>query len=516
MKRNQTLLREASVRVSDRSVSLEQIIDVAESFAPVQVSEDPEYLRKLKGSVDLLHAEIARGKPVYGVTTGFGHSCGHRPRTRDVDKLGENLIRFHGCGTGAPLSVAQSRATMFCRMISLAKGLSGVSPELLARFADFLNHGISPVIPSQGSVGASGDLTPLSYVAASLAGHRKVIYKGRCVTAGRAIRAAGLGPYRFRPKEPLAIMNGTSVMTGIAALVVARSRRVMEAVTQGTALCVHGLRGHSHHFHPGIFRAKPFPGQEEVAVRIRSMLRSEREVPESDEPDHLQDPYSIRCAPHVIGVLADGLAWIASWVETEANSVNDNPILDTRSGETLMGGNFYGGHITFAMDGLKTALAGLCDLCDRQIALLVDPRFSRGLPPNLARTSDREAFLHHGFKGLQITASALTAEALKLATPASVFSRSTESHNQDKVSLGTLSSRDADEICLLAQRTAAIHLMASAQACRYRGDVDARPGLAAIVRQVEAYSPPYEKDRPMDEDVERLAQAIGNGSLGTR
>jgi histidine ammonia-lyase len=206
---------------------------------------------------------------------------------------------------------------------------------------------------------------------------------------------------------------------------------------------------------------------------------------------------------------------MSSWVETEVNSVNDNPILDTQSGKTLLGGNFYGGHITLAMDSLKTALASLCDLCDRQTALLVDPRFSRGLPPNLAQAGrGREAFLHHGFKGLQITASALTAEAQKRAVPAGVFSRSTESHNQDKVSLGTLAARDADEICRLAEKTAAIHLMASAQACRYRGDLAARSKLAGIAQKVEKYSPRWERDRAMDKDVETLAEAIADGSLG--
>jgi len=503
------------VWVSDGPVTLEQITQVAESCRPVNVSQDPTYRKKLAASVDLLHGEIARGRPVYGVTTGFGHSCGHRPRRQDMDRLGENLIRFHGCGTGRPLSVTQSRATLFCRMVSLAKGLSGVSPELLGRFADFLNHDIAPVIPSEGSVGASGDLTPLSYVAACLEGKRKVVYRGRTVSAAHAIRDAGLVPYRFHPKEPLAVMNGTSVMTGIAALALARARRVLQASLEATALSVHGLRGHSHHFHPGIFQAKPFPGQAEVAARILALLRSRGAAPESTEPDHLQDPYSIRCAPHVLGVLADGLQWMRTWVETEANSVNDNPLLDTRSGKTLMGGNFYGGHIAFAMDALKTALAGLCDVCDRQIALLVDPRFSRGLPPNLAKANgDREAFLHHGFKGLQISASALTAEAQKTAMPAAVFSRSTESHNQDKVSLGTLAARDADTLCSLAEKTTAIHLLASTRACRYRGDVDRRPELARIARKVEHHSPAWEGDRPMDKDVEALAQAIADGSFG--
>ena len=220
---------QSALCVSDQPVALKQITEVAEESVPVKLNSDPRYRKKLQRSIDLLHTEIARGHPVYGVTTGFGNSCGNRHRAGDVEKLGENLIRFHGCGTGNPLSVAQSRAALFCRLISLAKGLSGVSPELLVRFTDFLNHGITPLIPSEGSVGASGDLTPLSYVAACLAGRRKVIYKGRAVPASRALREAGLAPYRFRPKEPLAIMNGTSVMTGIAVLAVARAGRILAA-----------------------------------------------------------------------------------------------------------------------------------------------------------------------------------------------------------------------------------------------------------------------------------------------
>ena len=320
-------------------------------------------------------------------------------------------------------------------------------------------------------------------------------------------------PYTLKPKEPLAIMNGTSVMTGIAVLVLARSYRILEAATAATALCVHALKGHEHHFHPTIFEAKPFPGQGRVASRLRYLLHSPETVPEASEPDHLQDPYSIRCAPHVLGVLADALEWIAPWVETEANSANDNPITDVSSGRILMGGNFYGGHIAFAMDGLKAAVANICDLCDRQIALLVDPRFSRGLPANLAFENGEAAEVHHGFKGMQITASALTAEAQKLTMPASVFSRSTESHNQDKVSLGTIAARDADRICRLAERTVSIHLMCGTRASRLRQNVGMRPVLVDIIDKVENISPPYTGDRPMDLEINQLAEAIGKGSL---
>ena len=340
-----------------------------------------------------------------------------------------------------------------------------------------------------------------------------MIYRDERMPARQAIEEANLMPYHFQPKEPLALMNGTSVMTGIAAMAIARAGRILEAATAATALCVYGLKGHSHHYHATILKAKPFSGQARVGVRLRQLLDSETAQTGSANPDYFQDPYSIRCAPQVLGVLADAMQWIGPWVETEANSANDNPIIDVPAGQILMGGNFYGGHIAFAMDGLKTALASLCDLSDRQIALLIDPRFSRGLPANLVMESTENAKIYHGYKGLQITASALTAEIQKLAIPAAVFSRSTESHNQDKVSLGTIAARDADKICCLAEKVAALHLMVGSRACQLRKNIESYPALQEIMNKVAIFSGPYVKDRPMDKDINELAKAVGKGSF---
>jgi histidine ammonia-lyase len=210
----------------------------------------------------------------------------------------------------------------------------------------------------------------------------------------------------------------------------------------------------------------------------------------------------------VIGVLYDGLNWIKKWVEIEANSSNDNPIFDPATGEVLMGGNFYGGHIAFAMDGLKAALASVADMCDRQIMLLVNPNLSRGLPGDLVRTSDKKMGLHHGFKAMSISASALTAEALKATMPASSFSRSTESHNQDKVSMGTIAARDAERICTLTERVIAIHLLAAAQACDIRNNIGVRPLLARLMKNIRVVSSPVVEDRAMDKDIENICTAI--------
>ena len=495
--------------LGERPLTIDQIAAVALDECPVRIDDSAALTQRLERSRTHLAAALARGESIYGVTTGYGGSCSNRVHPENSRHLGANLIRYHGCGCGEPLGIPEVRATLLCRLISLLRGYSAVSRELLDQLAAFLNAGITPVIPSIGSVGASGDLTPLSYLAATLAGEREVFFNRERILASEALERAGLKPYRFKPKEPLAIINGTAVMTGIAAVTIHRSRRVINAAVMGSALSVHGMAGNRRHFRPEIFAAKPFPGQAQVAHRLFTTLAESSPVQFSAAPETLQDPYSLRCAPHVIGVVEDAFSWMVPWVETEANGVSDNPLLDPESGDVLTGGNFYGGHIAFAMDGLKAALASVADLCDRQIALLVDPRFSRGLPSCLTKVSaDEESGLHHGFKAAQITASALTAEALRNTMPAASFSRSTESHNQDKVSLGTIAARDAGQAVYLVSRVVAILLLVGAQACELRGAMDARPAIEALVQSVRDRVPALLEDRPMDIDIELTAMAI--------
>jgi len=253
---------------------------------------------------------------------------------------------------------------------------------------------------------------------------------------------------------------------------------------------VHALKGKFLHFHPAIGEAKPFPGQIHIARRLTDILQVEANNGdlESQARETLQDPYSVRCAPQIAGVLYDALTWIRQWVETEANSSNDNPIFDPQTGQPLMSGNFYGGHMAFAMDALKAALASVADMSDRQMALLVDPLLNRGLPADLVRVTGEESVFHYGFKAMSLSTSALAAEALKLTMPAASFSRSTESHNQDKVSMGTIAARDAERVCTLTERVLAIHLLAAVQGCEIRGNLDARPPLIGLVEKVRSLS----------------------------
>ena len=499
-----------AVVIDGSHVSLNDIVGVVRDGVQVKISESSRFVQRIEKTRKMLMKAMRDGVAVYGVNTGYGRSCGRRISMDIALKNGMNIFRFHGCGTGEPIGIEETRAAMLCRIICLARGYSGVSMALLRQMADFLNKGITPVVPCEGSVGASGDLTPMSYIGACLAGEREVFYQGERMPTSRAMKKTGLKPHEYLPKEPLSMINGTTTMTGIAVMNIERTQRLLSAAIYATALSVHAVKGNAHHYHPVISEAKPFAGQIFVAEKISHLLKakiSPRQL-EDDSLEALQDPYSLRCAPQVIGVLYDALSWIKNWVEIEANSSNDNPIFDPATGQVLMGGNFYGGHIAFAMDGLKAALASVADMCDRQVMLLVHPSFNRGLPGDLVGIIDKSNGLYHGFKAMSLASSALAAEALKLTMPAASFSRSTESHNQDKVSMGTIAARDAERICTLTERALSIHLMAAAQACHLRKNINTRPLLSKVAREIGLISPPLAEDRPLDKDIEKMCAAI--------
>lgn len=507
--------RHKEIIIGDEPLGLEELTGIALGQARVAISGSRAFAERLERSRAMLQRALETGVPVYGVTTGYGKSCGKRMAHDVALHNGGNLIRFHGCGSGEPLGIAETRAAMATRLCCFARGYSGVSLGLMQQLADFLNHGITPVVPAEGSVGASGDLTPMSYVAAALMGEREVFYQHRRMPSGEALAAAGLKPYVFGPKEPLAIMNGTATMTGIAIIAIERARHLLDALTAGTALAIHALMGNAHHYDPVIGRAKPHPGQIRVADRIGQLLETtvDPATLEADALETLQDPYSIRCSPQILGILEDSLEWITRWITIEANSANDNPLIDPESGAVLMGGNFYGGHVGHAMDALKSAVASAADMVDRQVALMVHPGTNRGLPADLVRVDDAERLYNHGFKAMSIAISSLTAEALKLTMPASSFSRSTESHNQDKVSMGTIAARDAARVLTLAERATAIHLLAATQACEIRGTMKQRPHIARLVKRVRTHAAPVMEDRPMDADIEALVAAVTAGEF---
>ncbi len=301
--------KEASIVIDGGHVSIDDIIAVAKDGMSVEISKNSRFLKRMESTQKMLMEAMRKGIAVYGVTTGYGRSCGRRMPMNIAMKNGANIFRFHGCGTGEPIGIEETRAAMLCRIICLARGYSGVSVTLLKQMAEFLNKGITPVVPCEGSVGASGDLTPMSYIGACLAGEREVFYRGEIMPTAKAFKKTGLKPYNYLPKEPLSMVNGTTTMTGIAAITIERAWRILTAAIYATALCVHALKGNAHHYHPVISEAKPFPGQIFVAGKIFHLLQarvSARQL-EDDALETLQDPYSLRCAPQVLGVLYDGL-----------------------------------------------------------------------------------------------------------------------------------------------------------------------------------------------------------------
>lgn len=454
-----------TVVVGRERLTIEDICAIALKGEAVGLNPDPAFHQQVQDGVAFLDQLLAEDGHIYGVTTGYGDSVTRGVPAHLVAQLPVNLTRFHGCGLGQYFNKENARAIMASRLVSLCQGFSGISAELLDQLVFFLNHDIVSVIPEEGSVGASGDLTPLSYVAANLIGERSVYHQGELISAAQALEAHNRAPISLRPKEGLAMMNGTAAMTGLACLCFHRAQYLLELTTRTTSLVSVALKGNSFHFDSVLFSAKPHPGQQQIAQWLRDDLTAEQPLKNSHR---LQDRYSVRCAPHIIGVLADAMPMFRQMIENELNSANDNPLIDVAGQRVLHGGHFYGGHIAFAMDSMKTLIANLADLLDRQMALLMDVKFNQGLPPNLSAAVEGRREINHGFKAVQIGTSAWTAEALKHCMPASVFSRSTECHNQDKVSMGTIAARDCLRVLQLTEQVQAAVLMAAYQGVQLR------------------------------------------------
>ncbi len=492
------------------ALRIEDVVALALGRARASLSLEPGFRDRLKEGQRLLHRLRGSGeKPIYGISTGVGSSVANVIPPELSEELGTNLFRLHGCGTGRILEDAEAAAVISARLPGLARGNSGVGAELLERLCLLLNERLLPRIPAEGSVGASGDLTPLSYVAAALAGEREVSFRGELMQASSALRELRVEPLTLAARDTLALMNGTSAMTGLGCLAFARANALAPLAATLTAMISEAVRGNPEHFAARIFELKPHPGSIQCAAWIREHLGSSSQRAVA----RLQDRYSIRCAPQVIGVLLDTLASSRQVLEIELNSVDDNPMLDLENEVVLHGGNFYGGHVCAVMDSLKAAIASVADLMDRQLALLCGPETNDGLPENLVPGSEPECLVHHGFKAMQISASALTAEALKLTMPAAAFSRSTESHNQDKVSMGTIAARDCLRVLELSESVAAILTLAAAQAVDLRDEVEGSPRSIAMRDRVREVIPMLVEDRRQDLDIAQLIALHQKGEL---
>ena len=496
--------------IDERYITLSEIINSDK----IEISNDKKFIDHINETHNFLINEIKDGKPIYGITTGYGASGKNYVSYEDSKILQTNLFRFHGCGVGKKLSYKVCKYALIARTISLSKAKSGVSIELLKRLEMLIQKDIIPVIPSQGSVGASGDLTPLSYIAAVVAGEREVYYKGEIKDVMEVYKELNITPYTFKPKEALAIMNGTTIMSAIALAAILEFEIILDSMESFVAGMFEVLLGDDTPVADFVHLSKPFSGQIQSAKNIKRKIEGSKLTHGRDDRYdkffadndlNIQDNYSMRCAPQVLGVIRDNLEISKNWVEQEINSVNDNPLIDGVNKKIYTSGNFYGGYVAHAMDTLKICAGNLADLLDKEFALLVDHKFNRGLGENLKLS--HEPF-YHGFKAMQITLSSLSADVMKNTTAASIFSRPTESLNQDKVSMGTTAANDFSKMIPDLYNMLSIAFIGMAQAVDIRGKDLVSPHLKNIYENIRKDVKPLYEDRRMDFDIEKIYTQI--------
>ena len=441
------------------------------------VALDEHARERMQEARDVIEALVAEGAVVYGVTTGFGDLASTFIEPAQAGQLQENLLMSHAAGVGAPFPREIVRAMLVLRANTLALGHSGCRPLIVDRLLGFLAAGIHPVVPEQGSLGASGDLAPLAHLALPLIGRGHVEYRGQVLPALLALREAGLEPLTLEAKEGLALLNGTQMMGAIGALLLADSDRLVRTASVAAAMSVEALLGTDVAFAAAYQLARPHPGQVSVAAELRHLLRdSGLQRVHHGSTHKVQDPYSLRCVPQVHGAVRDALDHLRRVLDIELNSATDNPLvfpgggvadadtIATGGGRVISGGNFHGEPIALALDFAKLALAELGSISERRTALLVDHRLNGGLPPFLARSSGVES----GMMIYQYTAAALVSEHKVLAHPASADSIPTSANQEDHVSMGSISARHARAVLTGVERIIAIELLVAAQALDLR------------------------------------------------
>jgi histidine ammonia-lyase len=481
-----------SVTLDGRSLSIADVVAVARHGTRVLVApESRDAATRARAGVE---AAVARGETIYGVNTGFGKLAHVRIPTDSLRALQLNLIRSHASGVGEPLAAEVVRAMMLLRANVLLRGTSGVRPVIPDTLAAMLNAGVHPRVPSQGSVGASGDLAPLSHLALALIGEG---------ADGTRLREAGLEPVTLEAKEGIAFVNGTQAQTGLAALLVHDAWVLWRTAHVAAAMSLEAVRGTPVPFDARIHAARPHPWQERSAELLRDLLAESviRESHRHDDP-RVQDAYSLRCTPQILGAVGEAIAFAERLVTTELNSATDNPLVF--GADVLSGGNFHGQPIALALDVLAIGLATLAGLAERRLERVVNPDLSSGLPAFLARNPG----LDSGFMTPQIAAAALVADARVLATPASVQSIPTEGNQEDIVPMGMTAAWKAERIYANAVRVVAIELLASAQGLEFLKPLVPGRGVARAYAELRREVPPLEADRPMGDDIERVAAAI--------
>jgi histidine ammonia-lyase len=496
-----------------RPLSLSDLADVARGFRAVAVA--PEAREKVAASrraVDAICAAGDSAKPVYGVNTGFGALAETRVAAKDLEALQRNLIRSHATGVGTDLGVAEVRGIMLLRAQVLALGHSGVRLEVLDLLVECINRRVHPRIPSQGSVGASGDLAPLAHLALVLIGEGECVeVDGRVVETSDKLKEVSLSPLTLAAKEGLALINGTQFMASLGVLAVLDAERLAQIADIAGALSIEALKGSTTPFDVRLHQARPHPGQQTVAANMRKLLADSEIAASHVDCGKVQDPYSLRCIPQVHGASRDALTFAHQVLLREINSVTDNPsvFLDGEETEILSGGNFHGQPLALALDLAALATAELANISERRVEQLVNPALSSGLTPFLAAGSG----LHSGFMIAQVASASLVSENKVLCHPASVDSIPSSAGKEDHVSMGTVSARKLTEIVKNVRRCLAIELMVAAAGIDQRAPH--RPALAvdAVQKVLRTLVAPMTEDRILYKDIAALDRLLHGAAL---
>ncbi|KUO94632.1 histidine ammonia-lyase [Ferroacidibacillus organovorans] len=490
-----------TVELNGNDLTLGQVARVLYDGERVEIH--PGAWENIAKSREVVERNLAEGNVIYGVTTGFGKFSDVVIPLGDVEALQLNLIRSHACGIGDPFSERVSRAMLLLRANALTKGYSGCRKETLQRLVDCLNHRIHPVVPSQGSLGASGDLAPLAHLALVLIGEGTAHYDGKVMSGNEALSQAGLTPIRLQAKEGLALINGTQAMTAVGVIAYLEAERLADFADGVAALTFEALRGVIDAFAPEAHDVRPYKEQREVADRMLSYVEGSQLTTRQGEI-RVQDAYSLRCIPQVHGAIRQVLAYVKEKLLIEINAATDNPLIFSDTGRVISGGNFHGQPIAFAMDFLGIAMAELANISERRIERLVNPQLN-DLPAFLSP----QPGLQSGLMITQYAAASLVSENKTLAHPASVDSIPSSANQEDHVSMGTIGARHAHQIIQNVRRVLAIEGICATQAADLRGVDRLAPKTRKLHQQIRDCVPFIDQDRAYSEDIERLARFIG-------
>ncbi|GAB0119590.1 histidine ammonia-lyase [Acidisoma sp. 7E03] len=470
---------------------------------------DPGAAAAIAASAEAVEKILEKGEPIYGINTGFGRLASIRIDTADLEKLQRNIVLSHAAGVGEPMPAPVARLMMALKLASLAQGASGVRPATVALLEAMLAQDLVPVVPAQGSVGASGDLAPLSHMTATMIGVGEIVYRGVRMPAEAALAQAGLAPVTLGPKEGLALLNGTQFSTAYALAGLFEAERLLQSALVTGALSTDAAKGSDTPFDPRIHRLRRHKGQIDVADALRGLMAgSVIRASHVEGDERVQDPYCLRCQPQVMGAALDLLRQAAVTLGTEANGVSDNPLVFAEEGEVLSGGNFHAEPVAFAADMIAMALCEIGSIAERRLAMLIDPALS-GLPAFLTPRPG----LNSGFMIPQVTAAALVSENKQMAHPASVDSIPTSANQEDHVSMAAHGARRLTGMAANLAHILGIELLASAQGCDFHAPMPSSQPLEAVRALLRASVPMLEEDRHFAPDMEAATALIRSGAV---